>query len=1051
MNEERKQILDLAAIRQRLAEARGPRYWRSLEEVAETKEFQEFLENEFPQHARPFNAQLDRRDFVKLVGLSLALAGMTGCRYLPQEKIVPYVIAPEEMVQGKPLWYATACTRGGYATGLLVESHEGRPTKIEGNPNHPASPAAIPGNANHPANPGSVDIFSLASIYHLYDPDRSQNLVNKGEMDYWDAFLAQARPRMAKLKEKQGAGLWILTESVSSPTLAAMMAKILREYPQAKWRQFEPLARDNVHAGVKMALGKDANVYYDLSKADIILSLDCNFLTDLPGSVRYARDFAEKRKVREGTKKMSRLYAIETTPSPLSFVADHRWSLRPADIEGAARAVAQRLGISVQTAAYQPPVNLDAARWDAILEEIVNDLKSAPQGTTLVLAGDSQPPVVHALALAINQALGNIGQSVRITAPVLQKAPDQPGYVNSAAALREVTDALNSGQADTLLILGANPVYHAPADIPFKEALDKFARAAAPDGTLQHFTVHLGFYQDETAELCQWHIPEAHFLEAWGDARAYDGTASIIQPLIEPLYNGRSALELLEAITTPLPKGGYELVRQTWLQHYRQQRISTKFDAWWKEVLHNGVVPDTSLPMETAAQISMNYAAQAPAPASQGMAIQFQPDPTVLDGRFANNGWLQELPKPMTKLTWDNVAIVSIKTAAKNNLTKGDRLELNYKGRTVVAPVWILPGQPEDTVTVQLGYGRTRAGSFGNDIGFNAYALRTSDAPWFGDGLQIKKLIGQHDLVATEYHHSIKTNEVLTERGRDIIREGTLAEFLKDPHLEHEHGHAAHMDTTATLYNPDEFKWEGKGAYKWAMAIDLNSCIGCNACVIACQSENNIPVIGKDQVKRQRAMQWIRIDRYYTGSDLDNPQMTPHPVTCMHCEQAPCEPVCPVAATVHSHEGLNQMVYNRCVGTRYCSNNCPYKVRRFNFLNYANHHDVPIKKLLANPNVTVRGRGVMEKCTYCVQRINAARIEAKKTSREIQDGEVITACQSACPTNVIHFGDLNDPNSQISKLRRQPHMYGLLEELGTRPRTTYLAKLRNPNPRLVTE
>jgi molybdopterin-containing oxidoreductase family iron-sulfur binding subunit len=593
-------------------------------------------------------------------------------------------------------------------------------------------------------------------------------------------------------------------------------------------------------------------------------------------------------------------------------------------------------------------------------------------------------------------------------------------------------------------MIGGNPVFTAPADIQFAEHLAKVK-----------LRVHLSLYDDETSALCHWHIPAAHSLETWSDARAYDGTVTIVQPLIAPLYGGKSAHEVL-AVFTPTSRGrsSHDLVRDYW----KSQKSTADFEKFWQIALHDGLIADTALPPKTVEIKATSIQQQATSNQHRASSIQskrsedpdssgqpatshkqpassleiiFKPDPTIGDGRYANNGWLQELPKPLTKLTWDNAALISPATAERLGLSNEEMVELRYRERKVKAPIWIVPGHPNEAVTVHFGYGRARAGKIGTGIGFNAYALRTSDAPWFGPGLEIHKTGERYQLASTQLHHNMEN--------RHLVRAGTLAEYLEHPDFVHEMGHEPPRNMT--LY--PEHKYEG---YAWGMVIDLNSCIGCNACTIACQAENNIPIVGKTEVANGREMHWIRVDRYYKG-DLDHPETYHQPVPCMHCENAPCEVVCPVSATVHSDEGLNDMVYNRCVGTRYCANNCPYKVRRFNFYHYADYH-TPSLKLLRNPDVTVRTRGVMEKCTYCVQRINAARIEAKKEDREIRDGEILTACQQVCPTQAIVFGDINDPNSRIAQLQASQLNYGLLTDLNTRPRTTYLARLKNPNPEL---
>jgi molybdopterin-containing oxidoreductase family iron-sulfur binding subunit len=1042
-----KEPLNLAAIRARLQGKQGRAYWRSLDELAATAEFQEYLHREFPRQASEWvdNDPMSRRNFLKLMGASLALAGLSACSPLnqPEEKILPYVNKPDAVVPGEPLFFATAMPLGGYATGLLVRSNEGRPTKVEGNPDHPASL-------------GATDVFAQAEILTLYDPDRAQSVTNGGQPAKWEDFVSALGGALGQERGAGGAGLRILTEAVTSPTLIAQMQQLLQQFPQAKWYQYDPGSGDGARAGAQLAFGRPVHTYYRFDQANVVLSLDSNFLLYTPGRVRYGRDFVAGRLVRGGRKQMNRLYAVESTPSITGAMADHRLPLKASQIEALARAVAQGLGVNA--GGGQPPAGVPA-EWVAAL---VKDLQ-ANRGKSIVIAGEEQPAAVHALAHAINGALGNAGATVVYTEPVEANPADQ------VAGLRELVADMSGGKVTTLIVVGGNPAYTAPADIDFAGAMQKV-----------NFRARLGLYADETSAGSQWHVPLAHWLESWSDARAYDGTASIIQPLIAPMYGGKTAHELIAAMLGQ-NQSSYEIVRGFWQgQQGGAQPVPTaqpvqgagpaqpsqfpdtsattrsgalltggnSFDAFWSTALNKGVV-DGSAP--APANVSVNAAAlaapsQAPA---EGTEITFRLDPAMWDGRFANNGWLQELPKPLTTMTWDNVAMVSPGTAERMGLQNGDLVDLAYKGRTVRAPVWIQAGQPDDSVAVTLGYGRTRAGSTGNGVGFNAYALRTSDAPGFGTGVQVTRAGGGYVLAVTQGHFAME--------GRDLVKHATLQEYLANPNFVHagesgegesavqsgETGHGAvpGEGTLPSLY--PEYPYNGD---KWGMVIDSQACIGCNACVIACQSENNVPVVGKDQVSRMREMHWLKIDTYFEGG-LENPETLFQPRLCMQCEKAPCEVVCPVAATTHDHEGLNQMVYNRCVGTRYCSNNCPYKVRRFNYLQYSKN-DIPVIELSYNPQVTVRNRGVMEKCTYCVQRISAARIASDRDNHPIADGEVLTACQQACPTNAIVFGNMNDAGSQVAKLKAETLSYGLLEDLDTQPRTSYMPRVRNPNPEI---
>ncbi len=981
----------------------GKAFWRTLDELADDPSFVERLHNEFPSQVEAITDPTSRRTFMKLMGASLALAGVTACTKQPDEHIVPYVRQPEEIVPGKPLFFATAMTLGGVATGLLVESHEGRPTKIEGNPQHPDSL-------------GAADVFAQAAILNLYDPDRAKTLTDTGEVTSWSAFIVAMKAALAAQQPLQGAGIRVLTESVSSPTLGAQIQDFLSRFPSAKWHQWEPTGRNNARVGTKLAFGEVVEPQYQIDKADVILALDADFLSCGAASLRHARQFASRRRP-EQADRMNRLYAVETMPTSTGSRADHRLALKPSQVVAFARAVAAGVGVGSAAA----PAG-DLQKWVAA---IAKDLQ-AHKGTSLVIAGDSQPPAVHALAHAMNQTLGNVGQTVIYTVSPEVEPVDQ------LASMRELVDDMNGGRVDLLVILGGNPVYTAPADLAFGTAMEKVQTR-----------VHLSEFVDETSELCHWQIPQAHFLESWGDTRAVDGTASIVQPLIAPLYGGRSAHEVLAVFSDKPEQSAYDLVRTYWSA---QPAAGGEFDTAWRRWLHDGIIPGTAFEPKTVTLAEGAAAAPSEA-AGTGLEVSFRPDPAVYDGRFANNAWLQELPKPITRLVWDNAVIASPRTAEalKAGNTVNDRggehgtidsdvVQVTFKGRSVRGPIFAVPGHPDDCVTVHLGYGRSRAGHIGNGPGFNAYAIRTADALWSGAGAEVAPTGDSYPLACTQYHHLME--------GRGLVRAVTRDEYVHDPKVVHEGFEAP--PRTITLY-PD-FKYEG---YKWGMAIDVNACIGCNACVVACHAENNIAVVGKDQVLRGREMHWLRVDAYFAG-EMDTPggmETYFQPVPCMQCENAPCEVVCPVGATVHSHEGLNDMVYNRCVGTRYCSNNCPYKVRRFNYHLYSDW-DTASYKLGRNPDVTVRSRGVMEKCTYCVQRINSAKIESEKANRRIADGEIRTACQQTCPSDAIIFGDLNDPNSRVARLQAEERNYSLLAELNTRPRTTYLAAVRNVNPEL---
>ena len=1013
--------LDLGAIRATLAESSGTRMWQGLEELAETPQSQQFLHHEFPHDPGKDPVGLDRRDVLKLMAASAALGGLSACTKLPTERIVPYVRPPEEVIPGKPLFYATSMPLGGAATGLLVESNMGRPTKVEGNPQHPGSL-------------GATDVFAQASVLGMYDPDRSQVVMREGRISDWAAFVASISNALNDFKGTQGAGLALLTETVYSPTLGSQIRALLAQYPNAKWHQYEPCNRDSAREGGRLAFGHYVNTVYRFDQADVIFSLDADFLSNGPGHVRYAREFTERRRVTNPTSQMNRLYVVESALSTTGAMADHRLPVRAGEVEALARAILATVEKSGNSAGgYSLPDKVLPA-W---IEAAARDL-NAHRGASLVIAGEHQPAIVHSLAHALNLALGNVGKTVLYTDP-LETEP-----VNENESLAQLVSNIGAGSVHLLLILSGNPVYNAPAELDFANQLLRVPQR-----------VHLGLYNDETAELCHWHIPEAHFLEAWSDTRAYDGTVGIVQPLIAPLYDGKSAHEILGVLTGQPGTSAHDVVRGYWKTQRPAKETDKDFEKFWEVTLHNGWMQGSALAMKPPAvhvavpgsdsSASAAVAALAAgAGKSSGLELVFRPDPTTFDGRFANNGWLQELPKPINHLTWDNPAHLSPATAQKLGLSNGDMVKLTSGGREMLVAAWVAPGHADDAVTVFLGYGRRRAGRVGNKTGFNAYALRSAGGAWISNDLRLERTGARYDLAATQIHHLIdreghKVEEESVEAfNRDLVRIANLDDFRKNPMFARDIGEKAE---DISLY--PGFPSPG---YAWGMSIDLNNCIGCNACVVACQAENNIPVVGKDQVIAGREMHWIRVDTYFRG-DMDNPEAYSEPMPCMQCENAPCEVVCPVGATVHSPEGLNVMVYNRCVGTRYCSNNCPYKVRRFNFKLYSDW-TTPSMFGLRNPNVTVRSRGVMEKCTYCVQRINAAKIESEKADRPVRDGEIVTACQAVCPGQAIVFGNVNDPNSRVSKLKAQSRNYALLAELNTRPRTTYLARLRNPNPEM---
>ncbi|MBK1882066.1 TAT-variant-translocated molybdopterin oxidoreductase [Luteolibacter pohnpeiensis] len=922
--------------------------WRSLDELAGSRELDTWLRDEFPagaawlDHQELGSTEIRRRKFIQLMGASLGLAGLTSCGRQPQEKIVPYVDQPENTVPGVPKYYASAISFRGHARGILVESHSGRPTKIEGNPDHPASL-------------GATDAVAQASVLGLYDPDRSKTVLHHGRISTWDKFDEAHREILQRHASESGAGYGILIEPTSSPTLKRLLGEMLTSYPKAKIYQ---------HSGVAPTAPQPT---VNFSKPDLILSIDDDFFTNHPDSLRYIREFTSRRK---SGSKLNRLYVIEPTPTLTGAKADHRLAVRPSRIELVVNALTDS---SIQLEPHE----------SRFVESLRDDLKKF-EGKTLIRIGSHLSPNLKKLR----------SKSIQGQTP--------PDTITGFPGLDRLTNDLTGGAIQSLLILGGNPIYNTPGDIPFKNAL-RFAT----------FTAHLASHEDETSLACEWHLPEAHSLETWGDLLSYDGSPSICQPIIEPLYNGRPAICILKPEKAP-----YELVRNTWqlLGNY----TDLTFDDFWKKSLYQGCAsPEalrkaSTLPTYTETDESSDYNSSL---REDQIDLVIQPHPHIGTGEGANNGWLQELPHPFTKIVWDNAALVSPEFAKSRKLKNGDIVRLN---QSIEIPIWILPGQADETVTLHTGYGRIAAGELGNGVGTNVFPL--------GHAKRISSLSNTGktgELVTTQHHSMMEGRELYWQIDRNHPTNERPPEV---PNI--------------TLYqNPAELL---NGRYAWAMSIDLSSCIGCNACVTACQAENNIPVVGKEEVARGREMHWIRIDRYFIGENESDPRIVYQPVTCQHCEQAPCEVVCPVEATVHTADGLNAMVYNRCVGTRYCTNNCPYKVRRFNFFDYR------IKKgkndprsLQANPNVTVRGRGVMEKCSYCVQRIQRAVIQADREQRRVREGEIRTACQQACPSEAIIFGDLRNEMSAVARQRKDNSAYSLLGDLNTRPRTIYLAEQTN--------
>jgi molybdopterin-containing oxidoreductase family iron-sulfur binding subunit len=998
--------MTLAQVRAELKGAKGKKYWRSIDELANTEDFQAAVEREFPGAAQEWVDPVSRRGFLKLMSASMALAGLAGCTKQPDEPIYAYVKAPEDLVLGKPNYFATAHPFVTGAVPVLVKSDQFRPIKVDGNP-------------DHAYNHGSSDVFSQGSLLDLYDPDRSKHATCRGEPREWAEFAQELRLKAAASKD--GTGLYFLSATITSPTLARQWKAVQAAYPKATLVQYDPAI-----AGTWLAKG--LNVQYDLSQADVIVSLDADFLSGAayPGFHKLVGDYAARRK--DPANGMNRLYAVESTTTTTGMKAEHRLGLRASEVPAFAAALAQAVGAS----GVDAPTYAWTAAQQKFLASLAKDLK-ASAGKSAVIPGLYQDESVAALALAINTALGNVGKTVTVSSdPAIPLPSDQIGDFKALVA------ALNAGKVDWLVILNSNPIYSSPADLEFLSAFNK-----------ANIVAHLGPNVDETGQIAHWHIPSAHYLESWSDARAYDGTVSVVQPLIDPLYGGKSAHDVFQALLDEPLLSAYEAVRTT-----QKDNIKGDFETGWRKALHDGWIADTAYkPFNTTMFIPQKP--HVPAPSSKDtVEIIFRPDPNIYDGRWSNVGWLQELPKPVTNLSWDNAAIVSGATLTKLGLEEDDIVELSVGNGKVKAPVIVAPGHPDNSVTVYLGYGREFAGRVGSGAGFNAYLIRNTWAPFYATG-SLKKVDGKWGTAITKSHYqdhrsaqvsgqgngnnSLEADEAISERG--IIRYATLDEYKANPHFAHE-GEGHDTPEMGTSLFPNWTYTENK----WGMSIDMNSCVGCNACIVSCYAENNIAVVGKQQVRIGRNMQWLRIDTYFEG-DLSAPRAHFQPMTCQHCENAPCEQVCPVGATVHTPEGLNTMVYNRCVGTRYCSNNCPYKVRRFNFLLYSDYETESLK-LSRNPDVSVRSRGVMEKCSYCIQRITAARIEADKENRPIRDGEVVTACQQACPASAIIFGNLNDKTSKIAKLRADERTYQVLADQNTRPRTTYLAEVLNLNSEL---
>ena len=944
----------------------GPRLWSGIDELSDDPSFRAWVDAEYPAAAQ--FAPTARRQFLKLMGASFALAGLAGCEKSPFVEAIPYVDQPEDQSVGLPRYYATSVTFDGFAQPVIATTYSGRPTKLDGNPDHPATK-------------GRSDIFMQAAILSLYDPDRAQAPTRRVEPVTWKDVAAVISTLRRNWESDQGQGLRLLMGLTSSPTLLRQLDALGKQFPKMKIHAHDAAGETARRNLTTVAYGQPFDLHYVFDECDTVVSFDDDFLGPGPNQVRNARGWATSRR-RSSGKPVIRLYAAESVPTATGAVAGDRLIADASRMTRLAEALANKLGVGGAAAS-----ELTLAEKDWI--ERAAEACGAAKGRALVTSGPFGDDGTAVWVARINDTMKSPGQFLKFFQPITGPA--------GAGSLKELVSDMRAGKVQTLVVLDCNPAYSAAGGLDFAEALKQVAS-----------TLHLGLQRDETAVLCEWQLPLTHALESWSDARAVDGTASIIQPTVTPFYDVRSVHQIAAMLLGEIDPAVDSAVRETW-----RASFGADFDARWRQALHDGFVEG---PAPEISATSSNNATPAGSVSGAGLDIVFRPDPTIWDGSFSNIGWLQELPKPLTTLTWGNVVTVSPALAKRLRITNGDHVEVVIGDRNVVAPAWIMPGQADNTVALFLGYGRRRAGRVGDDLGYDAYSVRPIDQPWLAKG-NLRKTGTTETLAVTQLHHRME--------GFDFVREVSAQE----PTL-------PKSDTPPSLYPP----WPSS-TNAWGMVIDLDSCIGCNACVAACTAENNVPVVGKDQVSVGREMHWLRIARYYSG-EVNAPRSFFQPVPCMHCEQAPCEMGCPVHATTHSPEGVNQMVYNRCIGTRTCSSFCPYKVRRFNFFDYRTPPESP-EHAAQNPDVTVRSRGVMEKCTYCTQRIESAHAVADKENRPLRDGDVVTACQAACPTKAITFGDINDPNSEVSRLRRDGRHYALLEELGTRPRTTYLARWRD--------
>ena len=1014
------------------------RYWRSLDELAEKPAFRDWMSREFPAAGSELPDSVSRRRWMQLMGASLAFGGMVGCRW-EVEEFAPFTVRPQNRTPGEKQYFSSTWELAGTGRALTVTSIDGRPIKVDG-------------NQQHPFTNGGSDAFDQASILALYDPDRSDGLFERPGKESirrtWEEFDDALQSRIALHDKSRGRGLAFVCGASSSLTRKRLQQLIAARFPAMVWCEHEQSITRFEAEGSRMAFGESVRTHLDFRKAKVIACFDADPMGAHPAAMQMVRDWADRRD--PDANWMNRLYAFESGMSLTGSNADHRLAMRSGDIPAFVARLETEVTAAIKSGKIVERASADAEKMPRVLAALVSDLVQH-RGESVLMVGPNQPAEVHARIQRLNAMLGNVGATVTHTIDPIDSDI-------AVTAFPDLVQQMEAGQIETLVVLESNPAYGSPLSQRFATALKQIA-----------FSVHAGVYRDETSKCCQWHVPAAHFLEAWGDCRTWDGTATIAQPLIAPLFGGRTTTELLSLFTRTGLTSSEQLVRRAFLSWSSEtmkpprEAVRLKSESEWRKAVHDGFVEesdfaarDVTLESDLDERLPVGKLTKTEQSLSANeIELVINTDASVHDGRFSNNGWLQEVPDPMTKLTWDNAAIMGPSTAKTLGVSHEDVVQISVNQTTVSLPVFVLPGIALNSVQLALGYGRTSAGHVGgsvaddvNPVGVDVSPLLQDETGIIREAVTITPTGKQHKLATTQDHFAIDAVgfEAIGNRLGELVRTGTLKEYEEHPDF------AAHR---GPHHPPLESPWEEQqyDGHAWGMAIDLNRCIGCNACTVACQSENNVPIVGQDQVLAGREMSWLRIDRYFAG-DPEDPEVAHQPVACHHCENAPCEQVCPVAATVHSDEGLNDMVYNRCVGTRYCANNCPYKVRRFNFFDYNASLAKPenaLQKMILNPDVTVRSRGVMEKCTYCVQRIQDTKIDAKNNRRSIEDGEIVTACQQACPAKAIVFGDLNDKNSAVAKAHDDDRSYGMLSELNTKPRTKYLARIRNPHPWLAEE